>query len=90
MSNVHFIKYDFFFVVPPLTCVQPDTYPDRNIRHVPHFEGSHGAQNVQGHVGYFRGVTVAIGNRKARRHHVSIADGLHLQPDVTRTFSGAT
>lgn len=55
---------------------------------MPHFEGSHSAQNVKGHVGYFRGVTVAIGNRKTRRHHVSVADGLHLEQGVTRTFSG--
>lgn len=45
---------------------------------MPHFEGSHSAQDVQGHVGYFRSVTVAVGNGKSWRHHVSIADGLHL------------
>lgn len=48
----------------PLTCVQSDTYPDRNVRHVPHFEGSHGAQDVEGHVSYLCSVAVAVRDGK--------------------------
>lgn len=42
------------------TCVQPDPYPEGNIWHVPHFECSHGAEDVQGHVGYFGCMLISV------------------------------
>lgn len=58
--------------------MDPDAYPDGHVRHVPHAEGPHGAQDVQGHVGDLSGVLVAVPLRQARRYHVSVTDGLHL------------
>lgn len=63
---------------PSPTCVQSNAYPDWNVRHVSHFEGSYGAEDVEGHVCNFHSVAVAIWNRKSRCHHVSVADCLHL------------
>lgn len=42
------------------TCVQPNPYPEGNVWHVPHFECSYGAEDVQGHVGYFTCVLISI------------------------------
>lgn len=42
------------------TCVQPDSYPEGDVWHVSHFECSHRAEDVQGHVGYLSRVLVSI------------------------------
>lgn len=63
---------------PGLTGVQPDPNPDGHVGHVSHLEGAHGAQDVQRHVGDLRRVAVVVGDGHPRRHHVRVADGLHL------------
>lgn len=65
-----------------VTCVQSDAYPDGNVRHVPHLESSHGAKDVESHVGYFCSVAVAVGDGNPGRHHVSVTYRLHLGKDT--------
>lgn len=67
-----------------LTCVESYSYSDRNVWHVPHFEGSHSAEDVQRHVGNFCSMAVAVGDGNTRRHHVGIADSLHLEKAVRK------
>lgn len=66
--------------LPPvsLTRVQADTDAHGHVGHVPHLEAADGTEDVQRHVGDLRRVPVAVGNRKPRRHHVCVTDGLHL------------
>lgn len=59
-------------------------YPDGHVWHVPHLEGSHRAENVQGHVGNLSSVLVAISFGQTRCYHVSIPNGLHL--DIINIF----
>lgn len=46
--------------MPLPTCVQPDSYPEGDVWHVSHFECSHRAEDVQGHVGYLSCVLVSV------------------------------
>lgn len=64
-----------------------DSYPysDGHVRHVPHMEGSYGAEDVQRHVGDLGGVLVAVPLWKTRRHHVGVTDCLHL--DIFHTVT---
>ena len=48
------------------------------VRPVPDPEVLHGLQQVQGHGGDLAGVVVAVADGQAARHHVRVADRLHL------------
>lgn len=61
-----------------LTWVNPYSYPHGHVWHVPHPKGPYRAEDVQRHVGDFRGMLVAILLWQAWCYHVRVADGLHL------------
>lgn len=65
------------------TCVQPNPYPEGNVWHVPHFECSHRAEYVQGHVGYFSCMLVSIPFWEPWGDHVGITNCLHLANNIT-------
>lgn len=61
-----------------LTRVKSDSNAYWNIRHVSHLEGADSAQDVQRHVGDLSSMSVTVGNRNSRCHHVSISNCFHL------------
>ena len=61
------------------TCVKSNSHVDPLVGHVPYLEVPCGAKQVQSHGGDLTRVTVAIGNRKSRHHHVCITYCFNLR-----------
>lgn len=63
--------------------MHPDAYPQGDPGEMLQLEGPHEGQDVQRHVGDVHRVAVPVAPRQAGRHHVGVADGLHLATKVT-------
>ncbi|TRY54588.1 hypothetical protein DNTS_001587 [Danionella cerebrum] len=55
-----------------LTCMKSYAYPYRDIRHVPHSEGTNSTQDVQGHVSDLSSMSIAVGDWYTRGHHTTL------------------